>query len=96
MTLSSPDLGSFISELVTRNPNLGIPALEDGLFATLLIFNYLYYIFVKREGKREGKRKGKREGKKGREKGRANHLYCSEGRGGGVRSRYKIVAVGTY
>ena len=25
---------------------MGIPALEDGLFANLLIFDYLYYIFV--------------------------------------------------
>ena len=33
----------FIIELVTRNPNLGIPALEDGLFANSLIFDYLYY-----------------------------------------------------
>ena len=46
----------FCIELVTRNLNLGIPALKDGLFANLLIFDYLYYIFYKREGKREGKR----------------------------------------
>ena len=31
----------FYYELVTRNPNLGVPALEDGLFANSLIFNYL-------------------------------------------------------
>ena len=31
----------FIIELDTRNPNLGIPALEDGLFANSLILNYL-------------------------------------------------------
>ena len=35
------DFWSFITELVTRNPNLGIAALEDGLFANLLIFDYL-------------------------------------------------------
>ena len=37
---------SFISELVTRNPTMAIPALEDGLFANLLIYDYLYYIFL--------------------------------------------------
>ena len=62
MPISRVDFGSFIIELVTRNPNLGIPALEDGFFANLLIFNYLYR---KRKGK--GKRKGN---EKGREKGR--------------------------
>ena len=73
MAISRADFWSFIIELVTRNPNLGIPALEDGLFANLSIFDYLYHIFVfgkeKRKGKREkkkGKEKG-REGKKGRE-----------------------------
>ena len=35
----SPGLIFGISELVTRNPNLGISALEDGLFANLLIFD---------------------------------------------------------
>ena len=43
MAISRADFWSFITELVTRNPNLGIPALEDGLFANLLIFDYLYY-----------------------------------------------------
>ena len=38
---SPGDFCSFISELVTRNPTMGIPALEDGLFANLLIFDYL-------------------------------------------------------
>ena len=66
MAISRADFWSFITELVMRNPNLGIPALEDGLFANLLIFDYLYHIFL--FGKR--KREGKREGKKGREKGR--------------------------
>ena len=37
MAISSADLLYFITELVTRNPNLGIPTLEDGLFANLLI-----------------------------------------------------------
>ena len=46
MTISKAGFGSFITELVTRNPNLGIPAMEDELFANLLIFDYVYYIFV--------------------------------------------------
>ena len=33
MAISGDDFWSFIIELVTRNPNPGIPALEDGLFA---------------------------------------------------------------
>ena len=60
MTISCTDFWSFITELVTRNPNLGIPALEDGLFANLLIFNYLYYIFLCGKGK-EGKKEWKSE-----------------------------------
>ena len=44
MAISRADFWSFITELVTRNPNLGVPALEDGLFANLLILDYLYYI----------------------------------------------------
>ena len=68
----------LITELVTTNTNLGIPTLEDGLFANLLIFDYLYYIFVfgkgkeaKRERKMEGKRKGKKERKgKGKREGK--------------------------
>ena len=80
MAISRADFWSFIIELVKRNPNLGIPALEDELFAVLLIFEYSYYIFVfgKREGKRERKRegKGKREGKeKGREKGKGGEDF---------------------
>ena len=39
MAISRTDFWSFITELVTRNPNLGIPPLEDGLFLNLLIFN---------------------------------------------------------
>ena len=41
MAISMDDVWSFITELLDRNPNLGIPALEDGLFANLLIFDYL-------------------------------------------------------
>ena len=57
----SPELISVfvIIELVTRNPNLGIPALEDRLFANLLIFNYLCYIFLGREKGRENERVGR-------------------------------------
>ena len=39
MAICRLDFGSFISELVKRNPNLGIPALEDGLVANLVIFD---------------------------------------------------------
>ena len=46
MAISRVDFGSLITELVTRNPILGIPPHEDGRFANLLIFDYLYYIFV--------------------------------------------------
>ena len=41
MSISRVDFWSFVIEVVTRNPNLGIPALEDGLFVNLLIFDYL-------------------------------------------------------
>ena len=40
MAISRTDFWFFIIELVTRNPNMGIPALDDGLFVNLLIFNY--------------------------------------------------------
>ena len=46
MTISRGDFWFFIIELVTRNPTMGIPALEDGLFANLLIVDYLYYILL--------------------------------------------------
>ena len=46
MTISRVDFWSSIIELVTRSSNLRIPALEDGLFANLLIFDYLYYILL--------------------------------------------------
>ena len=65
MAISRVDFWSFIIELVKMNPTMGIPALEDGLFAILLIFNYL-----QRKGKGKGKEKDKkkeREWKKGRE-----------------------------
>ena len=79
MTISRTFSCSFITELVTRNPNLGIPALEDGLFAKLLIFNYLYFW----EGKRNGKGKGTREAKKGREKRREKGREKGKGKGKG-------------
>ena len=41
MTISRVDFWSFLTELVMTNPNLGIPALEDGLFANLLVFDYV-------------------------------------------------------
>ena len=51
---------AVITELVTRDPTTGLPALEDGLFASLLIFDYLYVFryFCKGKG-REGKGKEK-------------------------------------
>ena len=74
MAISRPDFWSLIIELVARNLNLGIPALEDGLFANLLIFDYLYGFryFCKGKG-REGKGKGNGKGK-GKRKGR---IACS-------------------
>ena len=42
MAMSRADFWSFIIDFVTRNPNLGIPALEDRLFANSLIFDYFY------------------------------------------------------
>ena len=42
MTISRVDFGSFITELVTINPTMGISALENELFVNLLIFHYLY------------------------------------------------------
>ena len=45
MAISRHDCWSFITELVTRNPNLGIAALEDGLFVNMLIFNYFRAAF---------------------------------------------------
>ena len=43
---------------------MGIPALEDGLFANLLIFDYLYYIFVIGNGRK--KRKGRERNREGK------------------------------
>ena len=43
MAIFRLDFWYFITELVMINPNLGIPALEDEIFANLLIFDYLYY-----------------------------------------------------
>ena len=51
MAISRANCWSFITELVTRNPT-GIPALEDGLFANLLIrLVVLYFLFGKGKGK---------------------------------------------
>ena len=41
MAISRAYFWFFITELVTRNPTMGISALEDGLFMNLLIFDYL-------------------------------------------------------
>jgi len=38
--------GSFITELVSRNPTRGIPALEDGSLAKLLILYYFWVLWV--------------------------------------------------
>ena len=53
MAISRTDFWFFISELVKRNANLGISPLEDGSFANLLIFNYLYVFryFCKGKGR---------------------------------------------
>ena len=56
MAISRVDCWFFIIEIVTRNPTMGIPALEDGLLANLLIFDYLYVFLYFCKGKgREGK-----------------------------------------
>ena len=59
MPISKADFGSFIIELVTRNPTMSITALEDELFTNLLVFNYLYYILLFGKGNEKGKGKGK-------------------------------------
>ena len=62
MAISMADCWSLISELVTRNLTMAIPALEDGLFKNLLILYYLYVLRYLCKGKgREG------EGRRGRE-----------------------------
>ena len=67
MAISRANFLSLIPEFVTRNPTMGIPALEDGLFANLLIFEYLYYLFcLGKEKRREKGREKGREGKKER------------------------------
>ena len=42
MGTSRADLSSFITAMITRNPTMGIPALEDELFVNLLTFDSLY------------------------------------------------------
>ena len=62
MAISRAGFWLFIIELVARHPNLGIPALEDGLFAKLLIFDYSYYKYLclgKEKGREKGREKGK-------------------------------------
>ena len=61
MAIARDVFWSFITELVTRNPNLGIPALEDGLFANLLIFDYLYVFryFCKGKGREKEREEGR-------------------------------------
>ena len=40
MTISRADFVSFITAMFMRNRTMGIPALEDGLFVNLFIFDY--------------------------------------------------------
>ena len=40
--ISRTDVLAFITAMRMRNPTMGIPAKEDGLFVNLLIFDYLY------------------------------------------------------
>ena len=42
MAISKTDFWFFISAICMRNQTMGISAIEDGLFVTLLIFDYLY------------------------------------------------------
>ena len=51
MTISKADFWICITELVTRNPNLGIPALEDVFFSKFVDFRLLILYIC--EGKRE-------------------------------------------
>ena len=44
MAISRVDF-CFITELVTRNPTMGITPLENGLFANLFIFDYFRSAF---------------------------------------------------
>ena len=43
MAISRADFGFPITAMCTRNPNLGIRALEDELFANLLFLVTFYY-----------------------------------------------------
>ena len=42
MAISRADFWFFISAMCMRNRTMGVPALEDGLFVNLLIFDYLH------------------------------------------------------
>ena len=79
MAISRVDFWSFIIEEVTRKSTMGLPALEDGLFANLLIFYYLYVFryFCKGKGR-------EKEREKGREKGRGKGRERKKGREGKV------------
>ena len=50
LAISSTDFWSFITELVSRNPTRGIPALEDGSLANLLILYYFWVFWVFESG----------------------------------------------
>ena len=60
MAISRADFWSLITELVTRNPTMGIPALGDGLFANLFILNYLGVLGFLKVGKVGKVRKSER------------------------------------
>ena len=71
---------------MSKDPNLGIAALEDGLFQNLLIFNYLWEKGKEKErkkGREKGREKGKEKGKGKREGKREGGITCIAVRGGG-------------
>ena len=77
MAISKTTLLSFITESVTRNPTMGIPALEDRLCKFVDFRLFILYICVwerKREGKREGKKGREKEREKGRERKKGREL----------------------
>ena len=41
MTISKGDFESLIIELVTKNPTMGIPPLEDGSFCEVVDFQFM-------------------------------------------------------
>ena len=60
MAISTADFWSFSIELVRTNPTMGITALEDRLYANLLIFD-IDIIFVCLEREKGRKKNGKME-----------------------------------